>query len=281
MARPPAIRVFAITVAQTSPCRTSDAVKCARRVTLSRNALANRCPRPALRQSLPARLAARMKAPELSPVPSQILIEEFVEIDFGAFEGLTADEIRERYPADYAHWKRHRLDPDYAYPQGESRAAFLDRVHRGVARMLTIIDPAHHDRGGNAIVVAHRGVIRAITERLAEVAPIMELASIHSLVREPGKLFGAPNSSTRPIILPALSKLNFVFSQAILGFAFSDASRRAVSSATVVKLIPSSANGRETPLLRRRYLRSHRSRDAIACRTARDPRTASATQTSV
>ena len=79
---------------------------------------------------------------------------------------------------------KHRLDPDYAYPDGESRAAFLDRVHRGVARMLTLIDQAHRGRGGNAIVVAHRGVIRAITQRLADVAPIIELASIHSLVRD-------------------------------------------------------------------------------------------------
>jgi broad specificity phosphatase PhoE len=115
------------------------------------------------------------------------LIEEFVEIDFGAFEGLTADEIRDRYPADFAHWNRHRLDPDYVYPQGESRAAFLDRIHRGVARMLAVIDQAHRDRGGNAIVVAHRGVIRAITQRLADVAPIIELASIHSFVRDSGQ----------------------------------------------------------------------------------------------
>jgi broad specificity phosphatase PhoE len=113
-----------------------------------------------------------------------ILIEELVEIDFGAFEGLTAGEIRDRYPADFAYWNRHRLDPDYAYPQGESRAAFLDRVHRGVARMLTLIDQAHRGHGGNAVVVAHRGVIRAITQRLAEVAPIIELASIHCFVRD-------------------------------------------------------------------------------------------------
>jgi broad specificity phosphatase PhoE len=115
---------------------------------------------------------------------SPILIDEFVETDFGAFEGLTADEIRDRYPEDFVHWTRHRLDPDYAYPEGESRAAFLERVHRGVTRMLNLVDEAHGDRGGNAIVVAHRGVIRAITQRLVNVSPVIELGSIHCLIRD-------------------------------------------------------------------------------------------------
>jgi broad specificity phosphatase PhoE len=118
---------------------------------------------------------------------SPILIDEFVEIDFGAFEGLTADEIRERYPDDFTQWQEHRLDPAYAYPQGESRGEFLERVHRGVTRMLTQIDQARGDRGGSAIVVAHRGVIRAITQRLANVSPVIELASIHCLVRDSGQ----------------------------------------------------------------------------------------------
>jgi broad specificity phosphatase PhoE len=113
-----------------------------------------------------------------------ILIDEFVEIDFGALEGLTAEEIRDRFPNGYNHWAFHRLDPDYAYPNGESRVAFLERVHRGVARILTLIDEAHGDRRGNAIVVAHRGVIRAIIQHLANVSPVIELASIHSLIRD-------------------------------------------------------------------------------------------------
>jgi len=113
-----------------------------------------------------------------------ILIDEFVEIDFGLFEGLTADEIRDRHPDDFAHWNNHRLDSDYAYPHGESRTAFLERVHRGAARMLALIDDAHRDRGGTAIVIAHRGVVRAITQRLANVSPVIELASMQSLIRE-------------------------------------------------------------------------------------------------
>jgi len=111
-----------------------------------------------------------------------LLIEEFAEVDFGAFEGLTAEEIRDRYPADFARWNRDRFEPAYAYPGGESRADFTARVERGVERMLAHLDIAH-EAGGNAIVVAHRGVIRLITQRLARAEPVIELASIHSLIR--------------------------------------------------------------------------------------------------
>ena len=130
-----------------------------------------------------------------------LVIEELVEIDFGAFEGLTGDEICQRYPEEYAQWARHRLDRDYAYPNGESRAAFTERVNRGVARMLTIITEAHGDRGGNAIAVAHRGVIRAITQRLANVTPVIELASFHGLIRDSSQV------GWRPEFLDAASHL--------------------------------------------------------------------------
>jgi broad specificity phosphatase PhoE len=113
-----------------------------------------------------------------------VKIEEFLEVDFGDFEGLTAEEIRARYTAEFARWDRNRLDPAYAYPHGESRAGFVERVHRGVARMIQLIDDVHQERGGNAIVVAHRGVIRAIIQRLAKLAPVIELASVHILVSE-------------------------------------------------------------------------------------------------
>ncbi|MGA2412634.1 MAG: histidine phosphatase family protein, partial [Candidatus Binataceae bacterium] len=112
-----------------------------------------------------------------------IVIDEFAEVDFGAFEGLTADEIHERYPEDFTRWNRNRLDPEYAYPGGERRAAFIKRVNRGVAKMLERLDGPHQPNGANAIVVAHRGVIRRITQRLALAEPVIELGSIQSLIR--------------------------------------------------------------------------------------------------
>jgi broad specificity phosphatase PhoE len=119
-------------------------------------------------------------------------IEEFVEVDFGRFEGLTAEEIRERYPADFEHWNRDRLNPAFTYPEGESRADFTKRVERGIQRMLDLIDraadplwtaPRGSANGDAALVVAHRGVIRIIANRLAGVEPQIELGSIHILQR--------------------------------------------------------------------------------------------------
>ncbi len=127
-----------------------------------------------------------------------IKIEELVEVDFGRFEGLTAGEIETRFPADFARWNRDRLDPEFAYPDGESRADFARRVEHGIQRMLEVIDRAARsgfdqladEQGGAvagdrlALVVAHRGVIRLITNRLAGVEPMIELGSIQILQRE-------------------------------------------------------------------------------------------------
>jgi broad specificity phosphatase PhoE len=109
--------------------------------------------------------------------PALITIEEFAEVHFGLFEGLTADEIRARYPDEFARWNADRLAPGYTYPQGESRAAFAERVERGLTRMLAHWTP----RDGDALVVAHRGVIRAIVRKLTSREPIVELGSIHIL----------------------------------------------------------------------------------------------------
>jgi broad specificity phosphatase PhoE len=112
-----------------------------------------------------------------------VIVEEFAEVHFGLFEGLTAEEIRERYPAEFARWNADRLGADFTYPQGESRAAFAARVERGVDRMLAIWSPAG---AGRALVVAHRGVIRAIVNRLAGHQPVVELGSIQLLEFEGG-----------------------------------------------------------------------------------------------
>jgi probable phosphoglycerate mutase len=105
-------------------------------------------------------------------------IDEFAEVHFGLFEGLTADEIRDRYPQHFAIWNTDRLAPDYTYPEGESRAAFAARVERGLDRLLEIWTP---DRDEDALLVAHRGVIRAIVRKLMKQEAIVELGSIQIL----------------------------------------------------------------------------------------------------
>ncbi|HEY2664731.1 MAG TPA: histidine phosphatase family protein [Candidatus Binataceae bacterium] len=106
-------------------------------------------------------------------------VEEFGEIDFGLFEGLTSDEIRKRYPQEFARWNSDRLLPHYAYPGGERRSDFRARIQRGVNRMLSAWNP--DKSGGNALLVAHRGVIRTLVFILTGAEPAVELGSIHIL----------------------------------------------------------------------------------------------------
>lgn len=117
---------------------------------------------------------ARIVAGDSAPV---VTIDEFAEVHFGLFEGLTADEIRERYPEEFARWNADRLAPTYTYPAGESRADFTNRVEHGLERMLSLWTP----RDDDALLVAHRGVIRAIVRKLTRQEPIVELGSIQIL----------------------------------------------------------------------------------------------------
>jgi broad specificity phosphatase PhoE len=117
---------------------------------------------------------ARIVAGDSIPI---VAIDEFAEVHFGLFEGLTADEIRERYPDEFARWNADRLAPNYTYPAGESRAAFAERVERGLDRMLAHWTPRDND----ALLVAHRGVIRAIVRKLTRAEPVVELGSIQIL----------------------------------------------------------------------------------------------------
>ena len=109
-------------------------------------------------------------------------IEELREIHFGLFEGLTADEIRDRYPDEYQRWISARLAPDFTFPAGENRRAFTARVEHGLERMLALWDCCGAP-GAYALLVAHRGVIRTIVNRLTGAEPLVELGSIQIVRR--------------------------------------------------------------------------------------------------
>jgi broad specificity phosphatase PhoE len=116
-----------------------------------------------------------------------IEIKEFVEVDFGLFEGLTAEEIATHYPVEYRRWNANRLAPDFVYPEGESRAAFLARVRHGTDRMLALWQEmtSAADRG-RVLLVAHRGVIRAVLRQMTGTSePHIDLGSIHILEQSP------------------------------------------------------------------------------------------------
>lgn len=72
----------------------------------------------------------------------------------GAWTGLTRDEIRSRWPDDYARLRSG--DMDFRPGGGECRAALLER-----AREASLAAAAAFP-GARVLVITHRGVIRAI-----------------------------------------------------------------------------------------------------------------------
>jgi len=85
---------------------------------------------------------------------------DFREIDFGRWEGLTRDEIRERDPGLYVAWTGGHTG--FEFPGGERREHFRSRVDRAMDRILTNGD-------GSVLIVAHKGVLKRIVDRLAGV----------------------------------------------------------------------------------------------------------------
>lgn len=93
----------------------------------------------------------------LAPGRSIHLASEFREIDFGDWEGLTADEIARADPEGHARWQEEGLD--FTFPGGESRADFRARVARGLDRVRA--------SGAESILVAvHKGVVRTLLEEV-------------------------------------------------------------------------------------------------------------------
>jgi broad specificity phosphatase PhoE len=96
----------------------------------------------------------------VSPNGKVRLVEELREIDFGDWEGLTAEEIRERDPIRYEDWQARQ--PGFAYPGGERVDDFQARVNR-------VVEAIAASQTSSVLAVVHKGVIRAMVRRLADV----------------------------------------------------------------------------------------------------------------
>jgi alpha-ribazole phosphatase len=76
------------------------------------------------------------------------------ERDYGEWEGLTADQVIERYPED---WARFVADPIHcAAPGGETQPALQDRVERVLDEIARTYEDA------TILIAAHGGSLRAI-----------------------------------------------------------------------------------------------------------------------
>ncbi|MGN6299924.1 MAG: bifunctional RNase H/acid phosphatase [Angustibacter sp.] len=88
--------------------------------------------------------------------------DDWVECSFGAWDGLTAEEVSERWPAEHAAWFG---SVTAAPPGGESLADLEVRVLRGRDRLL-----ARFPRG-RVLVVTHASPIKSLTRAATGAAP--------------------------------------------------------------------------------------------------------------
>ena len=82
------------------------------------------------------------------------LVEGLKEFHFGEIEGMTTEEVQATYPELLKRWE-DRHDMTFAYPNGESREAFTQRI----ANTLGLIALRHPD--DTVVVVSHGGALRA------------------------------------------------------------------------------------------------------------------------
>ncbi len=83
------------------------------------------------------------------------LIEpRFREMEYGAWEGLSHEEIENAFPGMLAHWRSNPADMQI--PGAESLHAFSERVRQGWHNLL------HEQRGRHVLVISHSGAMRMI-----------------------------------------------------------------------------------------------------------------------
>ena len=101
-----------------------------------------------------ARESAEILCAALAFTPEAVEAEPaFREVDFGANEGLTAEEIAAARPDWFARWRAGEVD---RYPDGESIEGFRRRVAAGFHDAC-----ARHPRG-DLLLVVHKGVVKAV-----------------------------------------------------------------------------------------------------------------------
>lgn len=82
---------------------------------------------------------------------SRAAVKDLNEINAGICEGLTYEEIQERFPQEFAWRDQDKLK--YRYPHGESYLDLLQRVDAVVQALLTNTD---------VLVISHQAVLRCI-----------------------------------------------------------------------------------------------------------------------
>ncbi len=80
--------------------------------------------------------------------------EDLAEIDFGDFEGLSYEEVRERYPSIYEQWMNAPTTVEF--PNGESFSQMQQRVLQAIGKVRSC------HAGQTFAVVSHGGTNRIV-----------------------------------------------------------------------------------------------------------------------
>jgi ribonuclease H / adenosylcobalamin/alpha-ribazole phosphatase len=116
-------------------------------------------------------LRAVQTAQEVASVTGAPVVTDdgFRETDFGAWEGLTFTEVRERWPEEMANWM---ADPQVAPPGGESFSDVSVRVTGALHRVLAARE------GQRVLIVSHVTPIKTLVAA-ALLAPPAALYRMH------------------------------------------------------------------------------------------------------
>ncbi len=98
------------------------------------------------------------QAAGLLPADAYMMDDRLKEITFGAWEGLTWEELKARDPARAAERRRDKWG--FVPPSGESYAMLMDRLL-----------PWLESLSGNTVAVAHGGVARALMVLIGGIEP--------------------------------------------------------------------------------------------------------------
>jgi probable phosphoglycerate mutase len=101
--------------------------------------------------------ALAVAAPDGLPVAVDIGLRERA---FGCFQGLTFDEITERWPDDAMRWRKR--DPSFGPEGGETLTEFYDRCISSIARL------AERHPGEHIAIVAHGGLMDCLYRAAAK-----------------------------------------------------------------------------------------------------------------
>lgn len=111
----------------------------------------------------PLRRTAQTAA-RLFPCARQIMVEDLKEMNFGDFEGRSAEEMKDD-PA-YRAWVDGQCEGQC--PGGESKAEFAERTCNAFAKL---VDAALAQGDKDLFIVAHGGTQMVVMERFVDSAP--------------------------------------------------------------------------------------------------------------